>query len=216
MPLHTLSPRLFNPFVNATPEPGLLEWIKIILLFPTLGLVRVVLMAALLLFFSIVCGVLTLGATSARPLPLWRRVPIEFFALLIARLFLFILGFYWVPITGRKASARVSNAAGPFLTSQEAPIIVSNHVSYIEPIFFTGQGCSHVAKAAIGNLPLFGLIAKGIQMCFVDRAGKASCAAAKGRIQERCAFASVLFICQWCLNCHTYCIKAIFPTIDGP
>ena len=68
---------------------------------------------------------------------------------------------------------------------QKAPIIVSNHISYIEPVYFTSVGCSHVAKAVIGELPLIKFIGRALQLCFVDRTGKSSCADAKERISER-------------------------------
>lgn len=69
---------------------------------------------------------------------------------------------------------------------------MSNHISYIEPIFFSGQGCSHVAKSAIGDLPLVAPIARALQLCFVDRTASASCADAKNRIAERCVVCAVL------------------------
>jgi 1-acyl-sn-glycerol-3-phosphate acyltransferase len=62
---------------------------------------------------------------------------------------------------------------------------VSNHISYLEPIFFTYHGCSHVAKAAIGDIPVIKVIARSLQLCFVDRTGRTSCQQAKDRIRER-------------------------------
>lgn len=184
MPLQHLDKKTFNPFITSTPKPGVVEWLKILLVFPTLGIVRVLLIVILLLITAIVCSLFTMAAPRSGPLPAWRATPIMAVVVVNARLILFVLGFYYIPVVGRKASSRVSVAVS-HLTSQEAPIIVSNHISYIEPLFFSGQGCSHVAKSAIGEFPLLSAIARGLQLCFVDRTASASCAETKDRIAER-------------------------------
>jgi 1-acyl-sn-glycerol-3-phosphate acyltransferase len=183
MGLANLPPKLFNPFVNNIPEPGVYEWIKILLVFPTLGLVRILMIALLIALLSLVCFVFTLGASKSGPLSAWRSAICMGFAIFCARICLFLVGFYWIPIQGRKASCKVVESTLNLF--KDAPIIVCNHISYIEPIFFTGQGCSHVAKAAIGQLPLLKWVARGLQLCFVDRTGKSSCLEAKSRISER-------------------------------
>ena len=47
-------------------------------------------------------------------------------------------------------------------SAKVAPIVVSNHIGIIEPIYFSAMGCSHVAKADVAHIPLVGRIAQGL------------------------------------------------------
>lgn len=107
MPLKHLEKKTFNPFVSSTPKLGLAEWLKVILVFPTLGLVRVLLIVALVLICAIWCFLFTIGASRSGPLPSWRATPVMGMVMLCARLILFALGFYYIPIVGHKATSRV-------------------------------------------------------------------------------------------------------------
>jgi hypothetical protein len=102
-----LGPRLFNPFVNATPDPGVMEWIKIILIFPTLGLVRLVLIVLVLVLVALLCSLAAIGAPS-KPSPTSARSRFVFgVAAVGARMILFLIGFYWISVKGKKAPSKV-------------------------------------------------------------------------------------------------------------
>ena len=98
--------------MNSTPVPGFLEWLKILFVFPTLGLVRIVLIAVVLLLVGLWCMLFTIGAPTNRPLPQWRSLPVRVVVGAAARMLLFVLGFYWITVTGKKVSSKVSERDG--------------------------------------------------------------------------------------------------------
>ena len=97
----TLPPANPNPFLNTTPRLGFWEWLKLLILLPTLGLVR----ALLCLLVVVVCAgwslLITPNTNLSRPLPSWRRALVLAVLAPAARLILLILGFYWIPVRGR-------------------------------------------------------------------------------------------------------------------
>ena len=152
----------FNPFVNQTPHPGAVEWIKMILLLP-LAIVRVVLIVVLLLLcapfaYLALCGY-DPGEDARLPktLSCWRKM--LYFPIRIAtRGVLLCLGFWWISEKGTRAPPT------------EAPLLLPNHLGAIEPLYLMCRyGVSHVAKADIINYPLVGPLAKGVQQVFVRR-----------------------------------------------
>eukprot|EP01043_Picozoa_sp_COSAG02_P095906 COSAG02_NODE_32231_length_519_cov_1.795238_1_plen_138_part_01 len=71
---------------------------------------------------------------------------------------LFCFGFHWISVKGRKVPAT------------EAPLLVPNHLSPVEPLFLMSvYGVSHVAKADMINTPIMGVLAKGMLQIFVRR-----------------------------------------------
>ena len=107
MPLQDLGRQHLNPFINSTPRPGFLEWLKIIFLFPTLGIVRLLFIIIILLLVAIWSIIFTAGAKKEGPLPAWRSLPVRVVVSFFARAILFLLGFYWIPVTGKRASSKV-------------------------------------------------------------------------------------------------------------
>lgn len=106
--------------------------------------------------------IVLLGANlkSETPLPAWRQNALRFVLRRLTRLFLFGLGFHKIELEGRPA---------PF---EEAPIVVANHMSFVDPLFFIARQLpSAIAKDAVGKLPLFGTMARSMQVIFVDRKG---------------------------------------------
>ena len=61
-----------------------------------------------------------------------------------------------------------SHSLLPFHLRKHASVVVSNHRSYLDALFFTFQGCTHLAKAAVARVPLFKIIARALQVCWVD------------------------------------------------
>ena len=139
----------FNPFVNGRQEPGVVDWIKMVVLLP-LALVRL-LLAALCILLGAPFAYLSLagydpGPDEALPAPLscWRAA--LFFPMRVAtRGVLFAMGFMYIRVKGHKVPAT------------EAPLLLPNHVGQIEPLFLMSRfGVSHVAKAETKDLPLVG------------------------------------------------------------
>eukprot|EP00053_Salpingoeca_punica_P009173 m.82197 g.82197 ORF g.82197 m.82197 type:complete len:530 (-) comp14902_c0_seq3:315-1904(-) len=166
--------RSFNPFENNRAEPGVVEWIKMILLFPTLGLLRVVLAVLILLIVMLWAWICTIGVgRSQDPLPEWRRklaVPVIAF---LARALLFVFGFYYI------------NVKGDMTSVEDAPLLVCNHISYFEPLFFTTYGVSHVGKAEVAKTPFVGGLFKALQILLVDRMDKQSRSDVRAAIELR-------------------------------
>jgi lysophosphatidylcholine acyltransferase / lyso-PAF acetyltransferase len=151
-----------HPFLNGTPRPQLLDWVKMILLLP-LALVRVILIVAMVLIAAPFAYLALCGYDPGpdpllpNPLPCWRKalfLPIRF----ATRGMLFCFGYMWIPVKGRKAPAT------------EAPLLVPNHLGAIEPFYLMCRyGVSHVAKADTINTPIMGVLAKGMLQIFVRR-----------------------------------------------
>lgn len=74
------------------------------------------------------------------------------------RCILFCFGYQWIRRVGRPASREI------------APIVVSNHVSYIEPIFFFYELFpTIVASDSHDNIPIVGSIIRAMQVIYVNR-----------------------------------------------
>ncbi len=85
----------FNPFINCTHDMHTVEWIKLLVLLPTLGVLRLLAIIVLVLISFVWCNIAMLGAPAraTRPLPAWRRALIRP-VLFVPRAILFVLGFY--------------------------------------------------------------------------------------------------------------------------
>ena len=141
--LHALPPPpTINPFVNLKPFPSLYEYVKLVVLLPTLGMIRLILISLIVVLGALICYLATIGweefesgeismetavvrseedgttkeedterereamdsahlAHHHKPLSGWRRVLVWGYARAGARLILFLLGFYWIPVRGR-------------------------------------------------------------------------------------------------------------------
>ncbi|WOL05269.1 hypothetical protein Cni_G13996 [Canna indica] len=147
-----------DPFRNHTPGiDGLYEWCKTVLCLP-IAAVRLVLFG-----LAIAVGyVATLMALCGwndklRPMPRW-RCRAMWVTRLCARCILFSFGYHWIKRKGKPASRDI------------APIVVCNHVSYIEPIFFFYELFpTMVASESHDALPFVGTIIRAMQVIYVDR-----------------------------------------------
>ncbi len=54
--------------------------------------------------------------------------------------------------------------------TDRAPVIVSNHVSWLDPMLYSSfLTISYLSKAAIGKTPFFGTIGRGVQSIWLNR-----------------------------------------------
>lgn len=170
-----------NPFVNDTPRLGRYERLKCAVMWPV-AVVRALVIAALLLVAAVASKVLLLGVPRARkgheakPLGPWRARLLSAAIAAVGRALLFVAGYYWIETTGRLVPA------------EEAPIIVPNHLSFIEPVYMaTVCGAAAVSRKENEGLPLVGTSMRAIQCIFVDRRDSNSRHAVAAEIARRAA-----------------------------
>ncbi|XP_066378532.1 lysophospholipid acyltransferase LPEAT2-like [Miscanthus floridulus] len=109
------------------------------------------------------------------PMPAWRR-RLMWITRISARCILFSFGYHWIRKKGRPAPREL------------APIVVSNHISYIEPIFFFYELFpTIVCSESHDALPFVGTIIRAMQVIYVDRFSPASRKAAVNEIKRKAA-----------------------------
>ncbi|XAR63132.1 Plasmalogen synthase [Bertholletia excelsa] len=147
-----------DPFRNHTERiEGLYEWLKIVICLP-IAIVRVVIFGlALLVGFVATKFALEGWKDKQNPMPKW-RCRVMWVTRICARCILFSFGYHWIKRKGRPASR------------ENAPIVVSNHVSYIEPIFFFYELFpTIVSSESHDSLPFVGTIIRAMQVIYVSR-----------------------------------------------
>lgn len=157
------SPSSIDPFRNHTPDiVGLYEWIKIVICLP-LAVVRLVLFGLVLAVGFLATKLAIQGWNDRhKPMPKW-RCRIMLITRLSSRCILFCFGYHWIRRSGKPASREV------------APIVVSNHVSYTDPIFFFYELFpSIVSSESHDQIPFVGTIIRAMQVIYVDRFSPAS------------------------------------------
>ncbi|XVF79948.1 hypothetical protein PTKIN_Ptkin15bG0031100 [Pterospermum kingtungense] len=109
-------------------------------------------------------------------MPKW-RCRIMWITRLCARLILFSFGYQWIRRKGKAAPREI------------APIVVSNHVSYIEPIFYFYELFpTIVASEAHDSIPFVGTIIRAMQVIYVNRFSPSSRKNAVNEIKRRAQF----------------------------
>lgn len=155
----TLGPMpIIDPFRNQSEEIGsIYEWIKLLLCLP-LAIIRLLLISLVTVGGFLIAKLLLLGWNEKIvPMPKWRR-NILYITRLLGRLVLFFCGYHWIRRIGKPSKREV------------APIVISNHVSFIDPIFFFFELFpSFVSSASHSNLPGLGMIIRPMQVINVDR-----------------------------------------------
>ncbi|ETV71463.1 hypothetical protein H257_13339 [Aphanomyces astaci] len=156
-----------NPFVALTPwsEVSTYEVCKMVLM--CIFLVPVLRVALCVLLFVPIVVLATISTAGHRPfnehgapVPLarWRRVvgvPIKW----LIRCVLFVLGYYYIPVTK------------PAQTSQVKPrVIVANHSTYIDGIFLAAYTHGSVAMMKeVADLPLIGPVIRSLDPILIER-----------------------------------------------
>ncbi|KAB1200891.1 Lysophospholipid acyltransferase LPEAT2 [Morella rubra] len=151
-------PATLNPFRNDTPSfGGLYEWVKIVVCLP-IAAARLVLFGVCLLVGFLATKVALQGwKDKQNPLPRWRS-RIMWVTRISARCILFAFGYHWIRRKGKPAPR------------ETAPIVVSNHVSYIEPIFYFYELFpTIVAAESHDSIPFVGTIIRAMQVIYVNR-----------------------------------------------
>ncbi|XP_074263238.1 lysophospholipid acyltransferase LPEAT2 isoform X2 [Silene latifolia] len=147
-----------DPFRNHTLKiNGVYEWFKIVISIP-LALIRLILFGLSLLIGYVSTKIALYGWKDRHsPMPRWRS-RLMWVTRLSARCILFSFGYQWIKRKGHPAPRDV------------APIVVSNHVSYIDPIFFFYELFpTIVASDSHDSMPFVGTIIRAMQVIYVNR-----------------------------------------------
>ncbi|KAJ0642086.1 putative plasmalogen synthase [Helianthus annuus] len=147
-----------DPFRNHTPRiEGVYEWIKVVVCLP-LALVRLVLFGlCLCIGYVATKSALNGWKDKQNPMPKW-RCRVMWITRLCTRGILFSFGYHWIKRKGKPVPREI------------APILVSNHVSYIDPIFFFYELFpTIVASESHDSMPFVGTIIRAMQVIYVNR-----------------------------------------------
>ncbi|KZV16522.1 hypothetical protein F511_25995 [Dorcoceras hygrometricum] len=137
-----------DPFRNQTPKiEGVYEWLKIVICLPIVAL-RLILFGLCMVVGYVATRLALQGWNDKQnPMPKWR-----------CRLI-----YHWIKRRGRPAPREI------------APIVVSNHVSYIDPIFFFYELFpTIVASESHDSMSFVGTIIRAMQVIYVNRFSRSS------------------------------------------
>nr|GLL34423.1 lysophospholipid acyltransferase LPEAT2 [Ipomoea trifida] len=152
-----------DPFLNHTAGiEGVYEWVKILVCLPV-ALIRLALFG-ICLMIGYVATRIALGGWRDKhnPMPKWRS-RLMWVTRISARFILFSFGYQWIKRKGKPAPREI------------APIVVSNHISYIDPIFFFYELFpTIVASESHDSMPFVGTIIRAMQVIYVDRFSQSS------------------------------------------
>lgn len=166
-----------EPSVNPFANPRVLTPLRIafmILMLPVL-LLRIICLLVVLIFAYLSVKIALIGVKDSlsKPFTSWRRSclwPVRF----CVRAVLFVFGYYWIPVKGTCAPRDV------------APIIISNHVSFLEPLFvFYAHVPVLVSAKENAQLPFVGVFLHALQIIAVDRISPSSRHYAAAQIKRR-------------------------------
>ncbi|KAF5811695.1 putative plasmalogen synthase [Helianthus annuus] len=147
-----------DPFRNLTPKiEGVYEWVKMVVCVP-IALVRVVLFGLCIVVGYVATKLALCGwKDSSNAMPRW-RCRVMYVTRLCGRAILFSFGYHWIKRKGKPAPREI------------APMLVSNHVSYIDPIFFFYEACpTIVTSESHDSMPFVGVIIRAMQVIYVNR-----------------------------------------------
>eukprot|EP01091_Cochliopodium_minus_P009890 TRINITY_DN2535_c0_g1_i1.p1 TRINITY_DN2535_c0_g1~~TRINITY_DN2535_c0_g1_i1.p1 ORF type:complete len:335 (-),score=77.28 TRINITY_DN2535_c0_g1_i1:72-1076(-) len=117
-------------------------------------------------FLNYVCNKIALSGLSFEdiqrdPLKGWRKSLRDKSLFVTSKIGLILLGFYWVNVKGKPARR------------EDAPVVVGNHTSWIDPILFESQQiCSPVSKIENSKVLFVGTLLLAIQSVLVERESK--------------------------------------------
>ncbi|XP_010255588.1 PREDICTED: lysophospholipid acyltransferase LPEAT2 isoform X2 [Nelumbo nucifera] len=147
-----------DPFRNYTPDiQGLYEWLKILVCIP-IAIVRLVLLGLSLAVGYVATRFALQGwKDKQNPMPKW-RCRLMWITRLCSRSILFSFGYHWIKRIGKP------------VPRESAPIVVSNHITFIEPIFFFYELFpTTVASESHDAIPFVGTIIRAMQVIYVNR-----------------------------------------------
>lgn len=152
-----------SPFIDTQSPMTAFEVFKILTLLPwTIFRIIVATPCTLLVWLSV--ALLVWGHPINTPLPKWRRnflhYWLRFWTTLLVRLG---LNFFTMKVNGRENIAEAYTVR---------PIVVFNHVSYLDGIILASVFApTGIAKASVASMPFFGVATRALQFLFILRRG---------------------------------------------
>ncbi|CAM6038395.1 unnamed protein product [Sphagnum compactum] len=162
-----------NPF-HEPKNKSVLQLLKTLLLLP-LFLLRAVCLVTLMALGYVFIRLALLGVSDPlfKPFNRFRRASL-WTVRAGARAVLFTMGYYYIPVKGRPAHR------------SQAPIIVCNHISFVDPIFVFYRHLPVIVSAKENvEMPIVGVFLKALQIIPVDRVSAESRHHAAGNIRRR-------------------------------
>jgi lysophosphatidylcholine acyltransferase/lyso-PAF acetyltransferase len=162
-----------NPFHEAN-KWNLFQVIKIIMLIPVL-ILRLLAMFSLMAVAYVCIKIALIGVSDPlfKPFNRVRRF-LLWSCRLAARGVMFCMGYYWIHVKGKPAHRT------------EAPIIVSNHIGFVDPIFVFYRHLPVIVSAKENvEMPVIGMFLQALQIIPVDRVDPQSRHHAAGHIRRR-------------------------------
>ncbi|KAJ1691628.1 hypothetical protein LUZ63_015783 [Rhynchospora breviuscula] len=105
----------------------------------------------------------------------WRREVVVRVGRFLCRVFMFVLGFYWINEYYAILNEIKDEKRGFHEELERPGVIVSNHVSYFDILYHMSDSFpSFVAKVSVSKLPVVGLISKCLGCIFVQRETRTS------------------------------------------
>eukprot|EP00276_Gloeochaete_wittrockiana_P000218 CAMPEP_0184671062 /NCGR_PEP_ID=MMETSP0308-20130426/85266_1 /TAXON_ID=38269 /ORGANISM="Gloeochaete witrockiana, Strain SAG 46.84" /LENGTH=514 /DNA_ID=CAMNT_0027118109 /DNA_START=71 /DNA_END=1612 /DNA_ORIENTATION=- len=165
-----------NPWVNRTYPSSRAEKLKVVLGCVFLMWWRVIGIILTIFLGWIISSVVLIGVPrkNRTPLSKWRFAIARLMQPLV-RLLLWFLGYLYIETKGKPVSSR------------EAPIVVCNHQTFVETLYFISvYFCSEVADASNLKIPFVRSIVRAMQMLLLDRQSPTSRQEASEEIKRRC------------------------------
>ncbi|CAH9098085.1 unnamed protein product [Cuscuta epithymum] len=162
-PFESPEPTTVDPFKNHTAGiEGVYEWVKIAICLP-IALLRLAIFGIFLMVGYVATQIALYGWKDRHnPMPKWRS-KLMWVTRISARCILFSFGYQWIKRKGKPAAREI------------APIVVSNHVSYIDPIFYFYELCpTIVSSESHDSMPFVGTIIRAMQVIYVDKFSQSS------------------------------------------
>ncbi|KAH7277317.1 hypothetical protein KP509_39G045200 [Ceratopteris richardii] len=164
-----------NPFSDPRPPITAFRVLFFVLMLP-LFIARVLMLFVILIICYISVKLALIGVTDAlfKPFPQWRRSLLWPLRIGVRAVMFFVFGYYWIPVKGKCAPRDVS------------PVIVCNHISFVEPLFIFSAHLPVILSAKENaELPLVGAFLEALQIIPVDRTSPESRHSAAGQIKRR-------------------------------
>lgn len=150
-----------NPFIGTwSSVEGPYNQIKTIVLFP-LAILRLFLVLLLAIICAGWCRLALIGVKSPEDIGWFRRfVVINPGVRVLCRAFLFVFGFYWIPVKGKP--------------DPRARVMIANHTTMLDVVVLLYTVApAFLSKATVLKVPLIGTICEAMQVIGVDRANQA-------------------------------------------
>eukprot|EP00768_Dysnectes_brevis_P009654 gnl/Dysnectes_brevis/993_a1106_1638.p1 GENE.gnl/Dysnectes_brevis/993_a1106_1638~~gnl/Dysnectes_brevis/993_a1106_1638.p1 ORF type:complete len:358 (+),score=108.88 gnl/Dysnectes_brevis/993_a1106_1638:824-1897(+) len=149
-----------NPFATLKPKDKKTKALNILktILFP-IQVIKLLLIILDMTICSLFLKLVLLGKKKDQQVHGIRKFFFNFIARMGARVYLFLMGYYWITVKGKRDTS--------------IPLIISNHCSGCDAIVLMSLlAPSFVAKQEVKSLPFYGTLATALNTVFVARAGQ--------------------------------------------